>query len=138
MNKSGWLKQTFDYSNKSLSDVSDWSKGMCSIYPYKIMKEIVYLNMAVGIFPKTENGKWEINELIISKSPTKCKVINNDIIINDVYVNKSEDGKISLYNKYKICKVGFYTNIYENCWPVFYGEELVLEFKSDNYIIEAM
>lgn len=101
-------------------------------------KEIVYLNQAEATPPETNDGKWTIDQLTVNKPPTKCKItINDRIVIDDVYIwENTKDGGYSVYNNYLIQRFGFCTSEQENCWAVFRGEGLVLEFKAENYKIE--
>ena len=101
--------------------------------------KLVYISQAKATWPDVENGKWSLSDINITIPPTKCKVtINNDLIINDVYVNINTGGYIFLYNTFSYQKVGYCTDSKENCWVEFFGTGLVLTFKSDNFIIEPI
>ena len=103
------------------------------------MKEIVYLNTSHANPPKRDNGKWKVEELDVVLPPTKCKiVINKSIVIPDVYVRCKEGENICLYRDYHIERFGWTCSDQENCWAIFRGDHLVLEFKSDDFVIEAI
>lgn len=103
------------------------------------MKPAVYINQAFGDWPKRENGKWTIDELIVTMPPTKCKVtINKTIVVPDVYVWCKEGENICLYREFEAYRTGWGAGDRENCWPAFRGKGLVLEFKSDDFVIEAV
>ena len=102
-------------------------------------KEIIYLHMARANPPVREDGKWKIEELDITLPPTLCKVtINKTIVISDVYVWCKPDENICLYKRYHIERWGWCFPDKENCSAVFRGDGLLLEFKSDDFVIEAM
>lgn len=107
----------------------------------KTPKEIVYLNDAQIIPPEWDNKKrdWKPEEIKIKIHPTKCIVtIENNIVIGDVYVDESEEPYYRLYKDYKIEKYSHGTSETRHGWYAFKGLRLVMEFKSDNFRIEAM
>jgi len=100
----------------------------------KDMNEIIYLETAKAHWkykPAVLDKPGRRDGIFIETYPTKCKVtINGSIIINDVYVRHSNTGQIFLFKEYKVEELWDYSS------PVFGGRNLVLEFKSENYIIE--
>jgi hypothetical protein len=102
------------------------------------MNEIVYLNHAIAEPTSVgEKGFWDMKDLVVIKPPTKCKVtINKTIVIDEVYVYPCKDGTYSLFKGYGIHKRGICSGMYCNYWAEFLGDHLVIQFKSDDFVIE--
>ena len=110
------------------------------------MNKIIYLNdCSVNL---TDIGEVVVEarvlnpgEYTLDERPTKCKVtINDRIVIDDVFVFK-KDNTIFLYESYSVVKTGFTTEkiLINNGpwgWAKIEPKNLILEFKSNNYIIE--
>lgn len=103
-------------------------------------KEIVYLEKATfeSKYPNTDNAYPD--DVKIGKTPTKCKVtINGTFVIEDVYASHPKpDHPISLYKDYKLKTHGFSSCYGNTYWTYLEPIGLVLEFKSENYIIEPL
>lgn len=111
------------------------------------MKEIVYLNQCR---PKlTPSGEVLDKSTALTseyytfgKIPTKCKVtINKTIVIDNVFVYHKDGESIFLYKSFEIMKIGFTTDdVLKNKkpwgWAVTCPKGLIIEFKSDDYVIE--
>jgi hypothetical protein len=114
------------------------------------MNTIVYLGEAkVSLLPEAAIPQLYVNvptsEYSVEVYPTKCKVtINGNIVFEDVYVAQHKDGIYSLYKSYCVMKT--YIPMYsghgmterEACYLNILGKDLVLQFKSDNFVIEAL
>jgi len=112
------------------------------------MNEIVYLNTSKPTL--TELGKTLAESRVLTseffcftKYPTKCKVtINKTVVMDGVFVyHKDDDSPILLYKEFEVIKTGFTS---DEClknkqpwgWAVIMPKGLVLEFKSDDFVIE--
>lgn len=102
------------------------------------MKVIVFINEGRAVPTNVDEfGDWKIEELDIQLVPTKCKVtVNKRIFIDDVFVHRGDDGTFTLFNNYNIRKHGYSNGTYCNSWAVFDGVGMVLQFKSDDFVIE--
>jgi hypothetical protein len=99
------------------------------------MKEIVYLNHTCARLPEgKEKGRWNFSDIVASPLPIKCKVtINKNIVIDNVYVYHKDNGPYILYKDYEIYPVRMdYDSYYQ-----LIGKEMVLEFKSDDFVIQS-
>jgi len=103
------------------------------------MNEIVYLSMIQSEYPTDGMSPLKLENVKIITPPTKCNVtINGSYRVKDVYVDKrSDDSSLYLFNNYSTNIEGLWGSGGRHQYPIFKGSGLVLEFKSDNYIIEA-
>ena len=115
------------------------------------MNTIVYLNEAkVSLLPEAAVPKTYVmvptSEYSVEIYPTKCKVtINGNIVVEDVYVFRHTQAVVfGLYKSYQVMRTyipmysGHGTTEREACVLSVLGKDLVLEFKSDNFVIEAL
>lgn len=112
------------------------------------MNDIYYLNTANVKLPNPEvapksfqHNRWDSpldpEDYDIITTPTRCRVtINGSFVIPNVYVLLEEGGTYTLFRSFEIVCHQHYTYGTSYFSIMYRGEGMVLQFKSDNFIIE--
>jgi hypothetical protein len=80
-----------------------------------------------------------LSSVVIEVPPTRCKVtVNKTIVFEDVYVDTLK-GEVALYKEFELFPWCVGSDASGYCYSNrLIGKDLVLQFKSDNYVIQAM